>query len=91
MSEMIKRVGDAFLDALGGYVRTRGPDLAQERGTVIIEACILRSQFDKAMKAAIAALREPTQEMLDAAYDGAYGARPVARYYWTEMMDEVLR
>ena len=57
MIEMIDRAGEAFLDVLGGCVRERGSE------TVIIEACILRRQFDKAIRAAIAAMREPTEQM----------------------------
>ena len=92
MSEMIDRAGDAFLATLGSCVRTSGPDRAPERGTVIIEACILRSQFDKAMRAAIAAMREPTPGMIRCGCGWGMGladAEVIAG--WHAMIAEVLR
>jgi hypothetical protein len=61
--KMVKRAGEAFLDYLGGCVRLRNAD------TVIIEACIMRSQFDSAIKRALAEMLHPEPAMIDAGMD----------------------
>lgn len=83
MSQMLEKAALAIYDQLlekGGGGRTMVTwQYAPERAWCLATA-----------RAVIAAMQEPTQEMLDMAYDGAYGAKPVARFYWQEMIKAVL-
>jgi hypothetical protein len=77
---------------MGGVVRLRSDD------TVIIECCYSRSQFDAAIRAAIAALREPTEDMrcagvvaVSEADDGAGESWDYVDNSWAAMIDAALK
>lgn len=80
MSEMIDRVAKAICRAEIGSIGPYGFDL-EETGQQSA------AHWRSLARAAIAAMREPTQVMLDAGWD----SRSVPRYCWENMIDEALK